>query len=206
MAMITVPTRADLVSLFPRGGVLAEVGVFMGDFSEVILARAKPRELHLIDIWAGPMDCADENGENRRHVDDMETVYQELQERYRRSRRVTLVRGLSAAALESYPDGYFDAVYIDADHAPAAVKSDLYAAESKIKLGGRIAGHDYGPRRIFGPLMDTVDAFCQARGWVMTTITERDFHPSYILERKAAVGKQPTTSKAEMRAPQLAFA
>lgn len=50
--MLLVPaSRDELIALLPKGGVVAEVGVAFGDFSEVILARTLPKRLHLIDPW-----------------------------------------------------------------------------------------------------------------------------------------------------------
>jgi hypothetical protein len=42
-------SRSDLVAL-PRGGRIAKVGSYKGDFAKVILARCQPCELHLIDL------------------------------------------------------------------------------------------------------------------------------------------------------------
>jgi hypothetical protein len=43
--------RAQLLSFLPEGGVVAEIGVARGDFSERILREGRASELHLIDPW-----------------------------------------------------------------------------------------------------------------------------------------------------------
>lgn len=51
----------------------------------------------------------------------------------------------SFSVISSFPDGYFDFVYIDGDHSYEGAKSDLIKYYPKLKRGGvtRIAGHDY---------------------------------------------------------------
>lgn len=43
--------RIGLLSTLNKGGVVAEVGVASGDFSEQILNICQPKTLHLIDYW-----------------------------------------------------------------------------------------------------------------------------------------------------------
>ena len=47
----TVLNRLELIKIMPKNGIVAELGVDRGNFSEIILKNNKPRELHLIDIW-----------------------------------------------------------------------------------------------------------------------------------------------------------
>ncbi len=48
------------------------------------------------------------------------------------------------AALQ-FEDGYFDFVFIDADHVYERVKEDIDDWLPKVKKGGILAGHDYAP-------------------------------------------------------------
>ena len=56
---------------------------------------------------------------------------------------VEIVREYSLRAVERFSDGYFDWLYLDANHAYNAVASDLRAWIKKIEPGGIFAGHDY---------------------------------------------------------------
>src|SRR5437879_13869474 len=47
-----VTTRFELLTLLPSNGIVAEVGVDEGDYSEKILRLSNPKRLHLIDAWS----------------------------------------------------------------------------------------------------------------------------------------------------------
>ena len=116
--------RQAMVAALPKAGVVAEVGTETGRFAARILALAEPRQLHLIDNdWnlfePRPLAKAIASGRVVRHD------------------------GLSTAELAKFPDGMFDWIYIDADHAYASVAADLAAAKRKIKAGGVLVLNDY---------------------------------------------------------------
>jgi len=45
-------SRDDLLKLMPKNGIIAEIGVWDGSFSEKILKYCNPKKLYLIDCWA----------------------------------------------------------------------------------------------------------------------------------------------------------
>jgi len=49
----------------------------------------------------------------------------------------------SAEALEAFPNGYFDWIYIDAQHSYDGVKRDIHAARRKVKSDGLLVFNDY---------------------------------------------------------------
>ena len=71
----------------------------------------------------------------------MEAVHQRILEKFKG--RAVVHRGTSEAVLPTFPDGYFDWVYIDGNHAEDFVRADLELAVVKVKKGGIIAGDDY---------------------------------------------------------------
>ena len=73
-------------------------------------------------------------------------VYFTMQEASRRLApfgNVFLVRQFSPTAAASFPDGFFDFVYVDARHDYASVLADLLAFWPKLAKGGIMAGHDF---------------------------------------------------------------
>jgi len=58
-----------------------EVGVFMGQFSDVIVNNISPKELHLIDLFEGINHSGDKDGNNIVHA-NLEEVYHKLKSKY----------------------------------------------------------------------------------------------------------------------------
>jgi SAM-dependent methyltransferase len=112
--------RLALIDRLPKGGVVAELGTYKGDFAREILARTAPQRLHLIDIdftGTDPLVLADA--------------------------RVTQHNGLTHDTIATFPDGHFDWIYIDADHSYAGVVRDTAASAAKLKPGGYLVFNDF---------------------------------------------------------------
>ena len=145
--------REFILRRMPRRGVVAEIGVDLGDFSEKILALNRPRELHLIDPWTV------ESGEYRQRlpggagpaVDSqrrLDTVarFAVVRDRFTSeidSGGVMLHRANSEVAGAEFPDRCFDWVYIDGNHSYEFVRQDLELYWRKLKPGGYIVCDDY---------------------------------------------------------------
>lgn len=72
--------------------------------------------------------------------------------------QLKIVRATSVSAASIFKPGYFDLVYIDADHRYEEVLKDIKAWLPLVKKGGIIAGHDYGSDRHTG-VKKAVDEF-----------------------------------------------
>lgn len=138
-------TRADMVISLgaQRGGVLAELGVALGDFSELMIEKLQPLKFVAIDlfdmhetpvIWGKP---ASELFQNMSQLD----FYTKRFSKY--GSKVVIDRGPSFDVLEKYPDRTFDLIYIDAGHDYESVKRDGEVATRKIKSDGVIIFNDY---------------------------------------------------------------
>jgi SAM-dependent methyltransferase len=113
-------SRVALLEELPHGGMVAELGTYKGDFAREIVARSRPRELHLIDIDYSQFDPSGlAEPQVRRH------------------------RGLAHEVIATFPDSTFDWVYVDADHSYAGALTDARAAAPKIKPGGFIVFNDF---------------------------------------------------------------
>jgi predicted O-methyltransferase YrrM len=114
--------RALMLAEWPSGARIAELGTYEGAFADLILRRCDPRELHLFD----------------RDVS-----------RVRRNAllgsapNVILHQGDSWSGLETFPDGHFDVIYIDADHRLRSVAKDAAVAVHKLRSGGLLVFDDY---------------------------------------------------------------
>ena len=175
-----ISNRNLLLDVLPQNGVVAELGVFKGYFSEIILQTSKPAELHLIDIWEGAVDCGDKDGNNMEHVNDLYPEYVNLQNKYSNNENVNIHRGRIDDVLYRFPDDYFDWIYIDADHSYESVISDLETSYKKIKINGYITGHDYTPR--FSGVVKAVHEFCGKHNLQIQYLTE-DGCPSFAIQK-----------------------
>ena len=50
--LVSLTDRVHLLQSLPKNGIVAELGVNEGDFSEKILIHSHPQKLVLIDVWA----------------------------------------------------------------------------------------------------------------------------------------------------------
>ena len=133
-------TRDDMIAaLGPKNGIIAEVGVALGDFSRVMIDALRPRkfvafdlfELHKIEtLWNRP------TGEIF-----LGSTHREFYER--RFPGVVIEEGFSQTRLPRYADNHFDLIYIDAAHDYVSVKQDAEIAVRKLASGGILVFNDY---------------------------------------------------------------
>lgn len=174
-----ISTRNDMLELIPKGAVVAEIGVFRGDFSREILARCDPRELHLIDMWKGRVGSADKDGKNFIVERDMEAVFRRLSAQWKEDPRVHLHRGDSVEVLRGFPDAMLDAAYLDSSHRYRATLLELEQLWRVVKPGGWIMGHDYNDKC---GVWNAVQVWCAKTGRRIECLTA-DGIPSFAVRR-----------------------
>jgi hypothetical protein len=181
-------SRACILNHISSRSVCAEIGVYRGDFSELILGCA-PKKLHLIDPWKfepGPEYARSWYGGSLGESQaTMDVVYRSVQNRFQtaiRSGIVELHRSTSAGCCLQFPDNYFDWIYIDGNHQYEFVKRDLKMYLPKVKPLGLVAGDDYG---VPGWWQDGVTAAVDeaiASGWFETLLIENH---QFLLRKRA---------------------
>jgi len=178
-ALVRVNRRSDIPNLLHALDAerVCEVGVRNGDhLRELLVVPAS--EFVAVDIWC-------ETGV--RAQNDECFSQDELDKQYRRvaelDPRVHVDRSLSVVAATHYRDGYFDFVYLDADHTYVAVLADLVAWWPKVRAGGVMAGHDYCPaspvcadgvRVAFG-VIEAVNAFAASEHLALHVDADSDW-------------------------------
>lgn len=134
-------TREDFVPDLCGGKVCAEIGVAKGSFSATILA-AKPKELHLIDPWIHqPQEIYPGDQANRPNLENIVT-YQHVIKTYANQPGVVIKKEFSFDAAQTYPENYFDFIFIDAIHTKEMVLVDICSWWPRLKKGGIMAFHD----------------------------------------------------------------
>lgn len=126
--------------------VVAEIGVEAGVHAKEFLEGwPEITECHLIDIWTN------------------DQIYQMACDNVKPFMgKVMIHRVSSADAIHLFPDEYFDFVYIDGDHSYEAVRFDVAHWWNKIKVGGVLAGHDFGKHGVTAAVQDVL----ASKGWV----------------------------------------
>lgn len=179
--MEILETRNKLIELLGTKEKVCEIGVFKGEFSDILLKKLNPKELHLIDIFEGTICSGDKDGNNIVWT-DLNEEYNKLLDKYKTNDKVILHKGKSIDILSTFENDYFDLIYIDGDHGYNGVKSDLLLALLKTKIGGLICGHDYDLGKFPG-VFQAVNEFCQQNNLEIKYIT-KDGCPSFCIIKK----------------------
>jgi Methyltransferase domain len=152
-----VESRAKMLEYLPKNSVVAEVGTQYGRFAEMIYSITQPQKLHLIDYSFDLFKQELSQPENSLLQNGIEQGNVELHE------------GDSSTILSSFPDEYFDWIYIDADHAYEGVCKDIQQGYPKVKPDGMMVFNDYTNWSVgeFIPygVAKAVNEFCIANNW-----------------------------------------
>lgn len=207
MLLLPIPRR-HLLTLLPKGGTVAEIGVAEGDFSQTILETAAPEVLHLIDPWVH-QDREDYRTDLNNVADgEQDRRFRGVVERFAgavETGRVIVRRAFSADAVASFGDGRLDWVYVDGLHTEEGVLADLRAYAPKVKQDGFILGHDYtnriDARRMGFGVVEAVNRFVAETGFRFLALTVEPW-PTYVLVRDAeAPAAQAFLAKAVATVP-----
>ncbi len=121
---------------------VAELGVYKGDFAEVILGKCNFIEkYYMIDPWR---NLTDWNKPANTSDTEFDELYKETLEKtnFAKSKRIIL-RGKTTEVINEIEDGSLDFIYIDGDHTLKGISIDLIATWCKISENGYVAGDDF---------------------------------------------------------------
>jgi hypothetical protein len=169
-------TRNEMLKSFPKNQIIAELGVFKGEFSKIIYEVCEPKELLLVDLFEGWFGSGDKDGNNYHHV-QLEDEMNNIINHFQNDPSVKVIKDSTISFINSLPDNYLDIVYIDADHSYHSVLNDLNFSFNKIKVGGLICGHDY----IYDAKV-AVDDFCKSKNLQIEYLTQ-DGCPSFCIKK-----------------------
>ena len=167
----------------------AEIGVFRGEFTRAIFTTNRPRELHLIDgwwelhgehfpLWGGDYT---EFGQlsTRQAYDEVNEVVRQLGG----DTETTVHVGDDCAILATFPDHYFDWVYLDTSHQYEHTLQELRILANKVKRKGVISGDDWqdNPKHKHHGASVAIKEFCLEDDW---QLDERDSFRQWRLSRR----------------------
>lgn len=169
-------TCRDLLPMaIPDHAVVAELGVYLGEFSETLLQLPNIDLLYSIDAWG-----------DEAHP---EKEYQSTVERLAPyGNRNSILRMKFDEAVKKFPDGHFDLVYVDGyAHEGEDNGRTFWDWWPKVKSGGIFAGHDYCKRH--WPLVPLhLDRFAEHHGLNIHVTSETSdpqaiIFPSWIIRK-----------------------
>src|SRR5579883_3326269 len=140
-----VRNREEILPLLPKGGVVCEVGVALGDFSREMIRECQPSRFIAIDLfnlhdhpdmWLGRV------GSGLGGLTHLEYYRRQFAAEVD-SGLVQLLAGNSTDMLATLTDGSVDVFYVDANHSYEAVRAELDLIRVKIASGGWIILNDY---------------------------------------------------------------
>ncbi len=141
-------------------GVGVEVGVFEGDYAELLRKQWKGKVLFGVDPYKNYPEEEYRDGCNKANLEEV---------RLRAHERLWSVDGYRFLFLESteaaskFSPDYLDFVFIDGNHRYESVNADLAAWWPKVKSGGIVGLHDFYTRDNDGHLCNVPKAvweFC----------------------------------------------
>ena len=159
MATQTNNDAPNIIGQIPANTVGAEIGVWMGNSSEKMLAR-NIKELHLVDPYS--VQPYKDNSEmpfeqyiakyqkitgefsESGFTNYYNQVHKTVKKKFEHDSRVTVHRMTSREFFTQNKDIELDWVYVDGDHSYEGCLFDLETVLPHIKKGGMIMGDDYG--------------------------------------------------------------
>lgn len=138
--------RIDFMKTFIEQNMnVAELGVWKGDLSSLLLSTFKPNVLTLIDPWRfdSTKPFSWYGGSFAKSQNDMDDIYRFVVKRFSREielGKVQVTRGtLGDANIQSV-----DLLYVDGDHSFEGVSKDIDLAILQMKKGAIIVFDDFG--------------------------------------------------------------
>lgn len=148
----------------------AELGVFDGRTHLYLLDHCPQLHLIGVDVWGAPgfkegptksgercmcTYCSETRASRRaRTISQMEDDVFAKADKW----RSTLIVGETVAAAERVEDGCLNFVFVDGDHSEEGVGADIRAWLPKVRVGGRLVGHDANMRSVMNAVFKNLAA------------------------------------------------
>ncbi len=137
----------EMIKKASNGARFVEIGAFQGKstcyLAERVIESGKAIKISVIDNWVGHPSDKDLVKEIEQ-LGDVFSTFKTNMERAGVIKNLDIIRGDSSESASGFEDRSLDFVYIDAAHDYTSVVKDIKAWLPKVKVGGTIAGHDYG--------------------------------------------------------------
>lgn len=176
--------RSELLKFLPKNSIGAELGVYLGEFSQEILDNVHPKKLYLIDVWDF-IELSYQDKLMRNHKSQYNN-YRTVLKKFYNIPEVFMIKEKTNIVSEIFPNEYFDWVYIDADHSYEGCLDDLINCDKLVKTTGLILGHDYD-KNSFPGVVKAVHEFINSRGYFLTYITNEKKCSTYVISKLESI-------------------
>jgi hypothetical protein len=178
--MTQVNEREELPSILPENIIGCEIGVFEGDYSQVLVDSGKFKELYLVDVFSGVASSGNKRGKNIKTYNDASVLFEHNSDRFSKYDFVKVIKEDGISFLNRMTNK-LDFVYIDTLHTYSQTIQELESAYLAVKSGGIIAGHDYNEEQYSG-LVRAVKEFCLKYNLELR-LTNQDTLESYYITK-----------------------
>jgi len=126
-----------------RGGVVAEVGIALGDFTQVLLELLEPKTFYAIDVFR-MHEWPEHWGRSSDELFGSKTHRQQYEGRFASlGSRMVIEEGFSPVCLARLADASCDLIYVDAGHDYDTVARDAQISVTKLKRWGVLVFNYY---------------------------------------------------------------
>ena len=138
-----IKNLSNSISIVPK--TIVEIGVWKGDFSQLISNQFPNAKLILIDPWKVSKKNSKINyGSDHAKQDYLDKIYQKVVNRFSNKKNISLFRGNIRDFYSANTSLKVDLFYVDGDHSYEGVLFDLECCNEMTRKNSVIILDDYG--------------------------------------------------------------
>ena len=181
---LPISRDTDIPQMFKELGFKkgAEIGVYQGSYSKVLLTAIPGLKLFGVDAWIPYKGYPDYWRE------DITLAQHEAIENTK-DFDCELIKDWSHEAVKRFEDNSLDFVYIDGNHSYEHTVQDIALWSKKVRKGGIVYGHDFEDwsfnwRRFSMGVINAVTGWCKSYQIHPWFIIAKDKHPGWLYIKK----------------------
>ena len=138
--------RNFIFKLIKKNSICCEIGVWKGEFSQLIIKKNNPMKLYLIDPWKDFGESYFDKIHSKYKQENQDARFNLVKEKLKNNiskNQVEILKMTSQDALEILDNIRFDFIYIDGNHQYKFVKFDIENYFKLLNSSGYLIGDDY---------------------------------------------------------------
>ena len=138
--------RNFIFKLIKKNSVCCEIGVWKGEFSQLIIKKNNPTKLYLIDPWKDFGDDYFDKKHVKYRQENQNLRFNLVNQKFKNNilkNQVEILKMTSKEALRRLENIKFDFIYVDGNHQYKFVKYDIENYFKLLNESGYLVGDDY---------------------------------------------------------------